>query len=152
VGLLGYRQGGCGPGANPGPQFPVVGAIYDGDTLVVLHHRERTKIRLYCVDAPEMDQTPWGPRARRELEDLVPEGSQVEVRAKTRDIYGRTVAEIYLEGDLINLELVRRGAMAVFPRYCQDEKYFQAEAKARGQHLGIWKQKGLHQRPWKWRN
>ena len=40
--------------------------VHDGDTLHVLcgQHTRKLKIRLYCMDAPELAQAPWGGEAR----------------------------------------------------------------------------------------
>jgi len=44
--------------------------------------------------------------------------------------------------------MVRDGWAAVYPQYCDERAYFEAEATARARALGIWASDGLHQRPW----
>ncbi len=66
--------------------------IGDGDTLTVTEGSQRIKVRLVCVDAPETSQTPYGITARQALNSLLPVGSDVTLRSKATDRYGRTVA------------------------------------------------------------
>jgi endonuclease YncB( thermonuclease family) len=35
-----------------------VNSIHDGDTLRVTCNGQREQLRLYCIDAPELDQRP----------------------------------------------------------------------------------------------
>jgi endonuclease YncB( thermonuclease family) len=58
------------------------------------------------------------------------------------------VAElIRLDGRNLGLELVRDGYAAVYPRYCDDDDYYAAEAAAKAAKVGIWRVPGSHQRP-----
>ncbi|MFM9110392.1 MAG: thermonuclease family protein, partial [Prochlorococcaceae cyanobacterium] len=51
-------------GAAP-VSFPAtVLSVGDGDTLRVSRAGQLLTIRLACIDAPEMAQTPWGPQSR----------------------------------------------------------------------------------------
>jgi hypothetical protein len=45
----------------------VVNSIHDRDTLRVTCAGEALKIRLYCIDPPEMAQHPWGQESRDHL-------------------------------------------------------------------------------------
>ena len=64
----------------------------DGDTLVCNHR----KIRLTNVYAAELNQA-GGPAARRRLQALVASG-EVSLRPYGQDRYGRTLAEVYVNG------------------------------------------------------
>ncbi|KZR78638.1 thermonuclease family protein [Prochlorococcus marinus] len=77
-------------------------AIGDGDTLTVTEGSQRIKVRLACVDAPETSQTPYGITARQALNSVLPVGSDVTLRSKATDRYGRTVAEVIRNGSNIN--------------------------------------------------
>ncbi|WP_139233926.1 thermonuclease family protein [Halomonas saccharevitans] len=107
------------------------------------------KIRLYCIDAPEMGQQLWGRRSRDHLRRITP--SQVEVRAIERDRYGRLVGEVLAGGRSLNLAMVAAGETAVYDRYCDERRYSVAERRARQLGQGVWGQPGLQQRPWEWR-
>lgn len=124
-------------------------SIYDGDTMTVHCQGEKIKVRLYCIDAPEMRQEPWGMEARDTLQDLV--GLTVNVRGRDRDRYGRIVGGVWSAGMNLNLEMVRLGRAAVYPRYCRDRSYYKAGRIAMDSRIGIWSVSGLHQSPWIWR-
>ncbi len=128
-----------------------VDSVYDGDTVRATCGGERTKIRLYCIDAPEMAQKPWGRESRDHLRRIVPRTFKLRVR--TEDKYGRTVGEILDPSDesSVNLAMARDGQAAVYRRYCDDPRYPAAERDAQHVLRGIWGRPGLHQRPWEYR-
>ena len=64
----------------------------DGDTLVCNHR----KVRLTNVYAAELNQA-GGPAAKRRLQALVSAGD-VQLRPYGTDRYGRTLAEVYVNG------------------------------------------------------
>jgi len=67
----------------------------DGDTLVCNHQ----KVRLTNVYAAELNE-PGGRAAKRRLQGLVTSG-EVALRALGQDRYGRTLAEVYVNGKRI---------------------------------------------------
>lgn len=123
--------------------------VYDGDTITVSCQGEKIKVRLYCIDAPEMGQEPWGRESRDTLREMV--GNQVDLEKKANDRYGRTVAVVWSGGQNMNLSLVQKGAAARYPRYCSDPAYSKAESAARSDRAGIWRMGGNQQHPWEWR-
>lgn len=75
--------------------------VLDGDTIEVSFGSQTYKLRLWGIDAPEMDQ-PLGPAAKRHLEELI--GKQrvqvdfdrfVRSREAKKDPYKRYVAEVF---------------------------------------------------------
>ncbi len=125
--------------------LPQVASVGDGDTLRVRQGNQLTTLRLACVDAPETSQRPWGQQSANRLKQLLPPGQAVQVRAVERDRYGRTVAELYLGNQSVNLKLVKDGMAVVYRQYlsgCVDTKdqYLQAEAQAKLHRLGFWNQ------------
>ena len=64
---------------------------HDGDTCTLICAGERVKVRLHCIDAPEIGQAPWGAMSRDYLKQRAPAGAAVELVSVTRDKYGRTV-------------------------------------------------------------
>src|SRR3954469_4995616 len=64
----------------------------DGDTLVCNHH----KVRLTNVYAAEMNE-PGGASAKRRMQALIASG-EVTLRPFGEDRYGRTLAEVYVNG------------------------------------------------------
>lgn len=126
--------------------------ISDGDTMNVRCGTELVKVRLYCIDAPELSQKPWGTRSREHLQSITP--PTVRLLKIDQDRYGRTVGEIYTadaERRLLNLAQVEQGQAAVYPQYCDSERYFSAERVARADKQGIWSRRGAHQTPWAYR-
>ena len=125
--------------------------VYDGDTMTLQckGHTAKTKIRLYCIDAPEMKQKPWGTQARDYLRNLA--GIMVKVIEIDKDRYGRIVGEVFRHGINLNLSQVKAGKVAVYDAYCQQAEYKRFEQQAQKAHLGIWAQPGFHQTPWTWR-
>jgi endonuclease YncB( thermonuclease family) len=133
----------------------LVTAVADGDTLVVLAEGNVSyRIRLLGIDAPEGGQ-PYGKIARKALLDLVLR-KRVQVRAQSRDPYGRTVGKVLLNGADINLEQVREGQAWHYKHYAGDQfpedaaVYAQAERDARAAHRGLWNQPDP-EAPWEWR-
>ncbi|MCP4310204.1 MAG: thermonuclease family protein, partial [Bacteroidetes bacterium] len=72
------------------------------------------------------------------------------------DRYGRLIGEVWThDSDTIqenlNLAMVRSGSAAVYPKYCKEWKYFQAQEGAQSLSAGIWEKPGQHQSPWEYR-
>jgi endonuclease YncB( thermonuclease family) len=111
----------------------------------------RVKVRLHCIDAPELKQAPWGREARDYLRSLVGRGP-VTVRVKDKDKYRRSVGEIWKGGTNVNLKMVEASKVAVYRRHCDIAAYGRAERHTKSAHAGIWRQRGLHQRPWEYRH
>lgn len=127
--------------------------VADGDTVTVYtKERERKKIRLYGVDAPEAGQD-WGPEAADFVRDLV-FLQEVEVSVINHDRYGREVALVRLaDGRILNEELVRNGHAWVYRRYCKEafcDNWIALELVARAQKRGLWSQPSPTA-PWNWR-
>lgn len=134
-----------------------VASIYDGDSLRAVCDGEKVKIRLHCIDAPEMAQRPWGTESRDYLRRITP--ATIRLRRLDTDRYGRIVGEVYAgsaadtaAAEPLNLALVRAGQAAVYPQYCRDGRYYAAERQARDAGLGIWARAGEWQQPWAWRH
>ena len=124
--------------------------VADGDTITVLVGRERVKVRLAEIDAPERGQ-PWGKRAKQALIDKVG-GRDVEVDWRYTDRYGRRVGHVHCDGHDVNREMVRDGHAWVYRRHLRDETLLADEKRARGAGAGLW---GLPENervpPWQWR-
>ncbi len=119
-------------------------SVGDGDTIRVKMQGQTTTIRLGCIDAPEMAQRPFGKQARDRLQQMLA-GQTVQVRLIDRDRYSRTVAELFLGGQSVNLRLVAEGQAVVYPQYLKgcaanQNQYLQSESQAKQQRLGFWNQ------------
>ncbi len=129
-------------------------SIHDGDTIRARCNGDAIKIRLFCIDAPELTQKPWGQESRDALREWLPRGAQFELHQHGRDRYGRYIGELVKDGVNLNQRLVSEGYAAVYRKYCpsRQKKYYAAEQRATQEHLGIWEKPGLHQTPWAWRH
>ena len=79
-------------------------------------------------------------------------GNDVKVVSHGQDRYGRTVGDIYYDGTLINLSLVKAGLAWHYVKYAPDrDDLAGAEQKARADNIGLWA--GSHKpiAPWDWR-
>ncbi len=135
-----------------GSQTCRVERINDGDTLQLRCGVKPVKVRLYCIDAPELGQHPWGERSRAHLESITPR--EVRLVRIDRDQYGRIVGEIYTLGPsprLLNLEQVAAGQAAVYERFCDNPRYARAKREAKQAKRGIWSRPGEQQTPWRYR-
>ena len=129
-------------------------SVGDGDTLRVTDGGQRLTIRMACIDAPETAQRPYGAASRQRLQALAPVGSAVSLRVQTTDRYGRTVAEVFRNGQSVNLAMVSSGQAFAYRQYlsgCNQAAYLGAEASAERQGLGVWAGQGGRQRTGDWR-
>lgn len=126
----------------------VVG-VSDGDTLTVLIEQGTVKVRLAEVDAPEAAQ-PFGRRSKQALSDLC-YGKQVELAARGKDRYGRTIGTVTCDGIDAGTQQVRRGMAWVFDRYApRDSPLYKAQSEAQTARRGLWAQQDALS-PWAWR-
>ncbi len=122
----------------------VVG-VSDGDTLTVVDEsHQQFKIRLSGIDAPEKGQ-PFGSRAKESLSEMV-FSKQVVVESSKEDRYRRKVGKVQHAGMDVNLEQVKRGMAWHYTAYAKElapadrEAYANAEAKAKAQRRGLWRE------------
>lgn len=128
--------------------------VHDGDTVSVIIHTKKEKVRLIGIDAPEIGQRPWGNKAKKYLETLL-RSSEWKVRLEfdvdKRDKYGRFLAYAWTEkGEMINLLMVKSGQAVLYtipPNIKYSEELREAQKEARDMSLGIWSENGLEERP-----
>ena len=92
-------------------------SCYDGDTC---RTTDGERIRLACIDTPELrgkraDPVP-AKAARDYLRGLVV-GRDVGIRRITKDRYGRTVAELFVNGSNVQQQLVAAGHADIYWKY-----------------------------------
>ncbi len=93
--------------------------VIDGDTIVI---QSGERVRYIGIDAPEQDE-PLGPAATQLNGELVG-GKRVRLERDVtdRDRFGRLLRYVYVDGILVNAELVRQG-LAEAKAYPPDTKY-----------------------------
>ena len=126
----------------------VVG-VYDGDTCTLLVGKEEYKIRLEGIDTPEMDQA-FGKRAKQALSGYI-FGKQVTAQLSGKDRYERYLGTILMDGQNVNLQMVKDGCAWHYKKYSSDEVLAEAESDARAARRGLW-EAGDAMAPWDWRN
>ena len=110
--------------------------VQDGDTVMVLHNKKKTSIRLAGIDAPEKLQS-YGPASRDALAALVLRQT-VRVIPKAVDEYGRVVAIIELGHMNVNEEQLRRGMAWEYSHYHADKSLIALQTEAQRARRGLW--------------
>ena len=141
--------------------FLKVSRVIDGDTFegriddggnpgVNPWARELTKIviRVNGIDAPERGQY-YGDVATLHLQWLI-NGKVVGLKLKQKDIYGRWIATVYLDGKDIADEMLSRGLAWHYKEHDSNPHYAQLETEARWNGFGLWCD-DRPVAPWIWR-
>ena len=123
-------------------------AVLDGDTVLVRRNGRPAKIRLAEIDAPEKEQA-FGLASRKSLSGMLLR-KQVWLNTLATDKYGRSVAQIKVDGLSANEEMVRRGMAWEYSNYHSDRHYIALQQQARRARLGLWSERNPIP-PWVWR-
>ncbi len=143
---------------SPVQSFKVL-KVFDGDTLKVAAMNMVFTIRLAGIDAPEIGykgqkSQPFSQKSRKYLESLV-RNRFVKLKGHGSGGYNRQLAEVFLDGKNINLEMIRQGLAEVYPgrppKTLDLIPYREAESKARKSGKGMWRQGKTYQSPGRWR-
>lgn len=139
---------------HPSPDSLAEGAyqverVVDGDTLLLTNG---ARVRLLGIDTPETVQPnhavePWGREASAFTEKAIA-GHLKQVRLQfdreRQDRYQRFLAYVWIEDQMLNEELVRRGLATAELQYnyspAMKRRFKQAEEEARSGRIGIWSQ------------
>lgn len=127
-------------------------AISDGDTLKARcggpGSYEQITVRISAIDAPEKRQ-PFGQVSRQHLAGLCFQ-QQATIIPRSKDRYGRTVADVECRGQDAGTEQVRSGLAWVYTRYAKGYASLPPlEADAREARHGLWSVEAVA--PWEWR-
>ena len=134
-----------------GEEQAVVARVVDGDSLRVVQQHRSLEVRLWGIDAPEHGQR-YADAAKSQCRRLV-EGRTIVLRRKYVDRYGRIVALVWVDGRLLNRELVRQGTVWVHDRYCDEAvcaAWNDLEQEARLRRIGLWRDDSPVA-PWVWK-
>ena len=142
-----------------GGQFTVV-RVYDGDSFKAVGHDIAINVRLAGIDSPETGHgkktmgQPFGQEAKTYLAARVL-NKTVEIKGFGLGPYNRILGIVYLEGENINLEMVRSGLAEVYqgrlPREFDVRPYLLAQLDARRAERGMWVLKEKYVSPQQWR-
>ena len=116
--------------------------VIDGDICWIERQHVTVKVRLACIDAPEHDQA-RGKEATAALSAKLL-GKTVRVLPQTIDRYGRTVAQLEVDGESINRAQVEAGWAHVYTEYIpkkQLAEWLKLQETAKEKHVGVWQDK-----------
>lgn len=129
-----------------GPSVPVE-RVLDGDTIVVRRRDADVTVRLLGVDTPETHHPTkpvgcYGPEAAA-FTTRVLTGRSVTLESDVveHDVYGRTLATVWLEGRNFNNELLRAGyarLLVIPPNGAHAREQLGIELAARRARRGLW--------------
>ena len=92
----------------------------NGDTQLTCRSNTGEKIRLACIDTPELRgkrANPVPAKAARDYLRALVVGRDVGIRRITKDRYGRTVAELFVDGSNVQQQLVAAGHADIYWKY-----------------------------------
>jgi len=131
------------------PKQATVRRVIDGDTIELVGGR---LVRYIGIDAPEVrrreqdrwivDPEPFG-QAATEANRLLVEGKTVDLEydVQTHDRYGRWLAYVYVDGEMVNTKLVEEGyaqLLTIPPNVKYTARFQRLAEDARQQRRGLW--------------
>jgi len=130
--------------------FSDVIKIIDGDTIRI----DNEKIRFSGIDAPELNQNCIKNEKKISCGILAKEALIKKIGNKIpkcinegKDIYKRTLAECFVDGESLSKFLVRNGYAFAYRKY--SKKFIEDERFAKENKLGLWSMKFKY--PWEFR-
>jgi micrococcal nuclease len=140
---------------TPTGKIATIRRIISGNSLEVLMAEQNPPqaqtIRLIGLDAPRLQQAPWGQAAKDYLESRLPPQTPVilEIKEESRDRYNRIWGYLWLDDELINETILQQGwAVATGSSSPYQTRLDRAQAYARIMGHGIWNpQNPLRQTP-----
>jgi len=137
-----------------------VSRIIDGDTIEVAKGATKLTVRLVGMDAPEASHKkhepgqPFSQQSTKYLAKLALNRS-AEVKSYGADRYGRVLGEVFVDGNNVNLEMVKAGLAEIYrgtPAQGQDlGQYWKAEEEAKRAGKGMWVLGDKYVSPREWR-
>ena len=120
--------------------------VVSGQTVevVLTGLSEPIKVRIIGIDAPDLQQSPWGEVAKKKLSELtIGLPVKLELESQERDRYNRLNAHIWQNETLVSQQLVKSGC--VLPNDSYEHKYskllMESREYARLMGYGIWNPK-----------
>ena len=122
----------------------------DGDTTYFLLNDEPVKVRYLLIDTPETVKKntpvqPFGLEASKRTEELLSAAQSLTIMfdvGKEKDRYGRYLAYVFIDGELIQNTLIREGlakiAYVEAPNTYFLDELMLSEEQAKKDGIGIW--------------
>ena len=95
----------------------IIQSCYDGDTCTTT---DGEKIRLACIDTPELKGRRADPIPAKKARDFINDllvNEEVYIKRITNDRYGRTVAELFKNNINVQELLVKKDLAKVYKKY-----------------------------------
>jgi len=127
--------------------------VADGDTVTLKNNTDSSlvRIRLFCIDAPEKSQAPWGAVSLQKLAELLPLKSEATIIGGIKDLYGRTVSEIVNnKGVNVNKKMTEIGMVIWYPFQKGCDAFSALEKEAKKAKKGVWAD-NTFEKPWDYR-
>lgn len=121
----------------------------DGDTIELVISGKVEKVRLLLIDTPEKassntKEQPYAQEAKKRTEELLTQSKDISIsfeKTQRTDKYGRILAYVFIDGELVQDILVREGYARVAYFKGKELYYMQlrsSEEQAQTQRLVIW--------------
>ncbi len=105
----------------------IIKSCYDGDTCTTT---DGEKIRLACIDTPELKGEKAEPIAAKEARDFLNNlvtNEEIYIRRIAKDRYGRTVAELFKNDINVQEIIVKKRYGKIYERYADQYEWTQKE-------------------------
>lgn len=121
----------------------------DGDTIKVIRKKEEITVRLLAIDTPEVNKKEYyAKEASNYTCNKVKNAKVIELeydsKSNKTDKYGRVLAWVYVDDELLNDEIIQGGYGKVaylYGKYKYVDILKVHEKKAQDNNLGIWSNK-----------
>lgn len=119
----------------------------DGDTAHFFVDGEDVTVRFLAINAPEYTKKkePYGKEASAFVCNALTNAKKIELEyddgSDQRDKYGRTLAWVYVDGKLLQKELVKQGLAEVkfiYGDYAYTDELKKLEKQAKSKQLNMW--------------
>lgn len=114
----------------PGERFEVtLDRCIDGDTAWFYNGDEKIKVRFLYIDTPESTRQiePYGKEAKEYTKKLLTEAMTIELEwnedGDRQDKYGRYLAWVFVDGELLQEKIAREGLVEKFYDYGYEYTY-----------------------------
>ncbi|MFN8268060.1 MAG: thermonuclease family protein [Chitinophagales bacterium] len=111
--------------------------VKDGDTYVLRKGNTDFTVRLKNVDSPELKQ-PYGYLSFVNTSKLL-SGRMVSYDSTGKDLYGRVLADIWVNNQRLDSTLIRNGWAWHYQTYSNDSLLKSIMILAINEHKGLWK-------------
>lgn len=119
-----------------GQKQALVTRVVDGDTYDLFYNSKRIRVRIAHVDAPELKQY-FGLAASQQITQLLYQRS-VLFDSLGKDLYGRVVGNLLLNGKRVDSLLIRNGLAWYNPAFGKDPTLADCMQLAIEERKGLW--------------